>query len=180
MPFKNSTGPNARFASGDLAVRVFLAFIVVATTGCFRDPKVVTFKTQKTHPTITLSLVESTASDIVLRVTMANHASQNFPVLRWNLPQSGELTSVLFSVARDGSQVSYGGKMVKRRVSESDYLVLKPGEQAAATIGLSQGYDVSQKGTYTIRYHAWNQFQDEQKVPVLVEMASDEFTVVRK
>lgn len=153
---------------------------IVAATACFRGPDVVAFMTQKTHPKITLSLVESTADDIVLRVTMVNHDAKNFPVLRWNLPQDGELTSDLFSVARDGSQVSYRGKMVKRRVSDSDYLVLKPGEQAAAAIGLSQGYDVSQKGTYTIRYHAWNQFQDERKIPVLVEMSSDEFTVVKK
>lgn len=150
---------------------------IVASMGCFRGSNVVTFKT---HPKITLSLVESTADDIVLRVTMTNLDTKNFPMLRWNLPQSGELTSGLFSVVRDGSQVPYRGKMVKRSVSPGDYLVLKPGEQAAATIGLSQGYDVSQKGTYTIRYDAWNQFQDERKLPVLVEMSSDEFTVVKK
>lgn len=153
---------------------------IVAAMGCFRDANVMAFKTQKTHPKISLSLVERTADNILLRVTMANQGQKNFSVLKWNLPQDGDLTRDLFAVSCDGSPVSYKGKMVKRSVTDKDYLILKPGDQAATVIALAQGYDVKPKCTYIIRYHAWNQFSDETKVPVLVEMSSDELTVIRK
>jgi peptidyl-Lys metalloendopeptidase len=139
-----------------------LLLIVAATlSGYARDAHVVAFITAQTQPEITLAVVTNDGDDIVLRVTMVNRDSKVFPLLRWNLPGDGELTNALFELSRNGKPVPYRGKMVKRSVSEKDYLQLKPGEERSAMIALAQGYDTKPKGTYKIRYHAWNQYSRE-------------------
>lgn len=166
-----------------LWLRVLLLAGAATLSGCSRDSHVVAFITTKTHPEITLAVIQNNEDDIVLRMTMVNRDEKAFPLLRWNLPEDGELTNALFEVTRNGAPVPYRGKMVKRSVSDQDYLQIKPGEQRSATIALAQGYDVKPRGRYTIQYRAWNQYTrniPDKKLPVLVEMSSGVLTVVKR
>ena len=95
--------------------------------------------------------------DILVTVVLINQAAEPFPLLRWNLPADGRMTSSLFEVDRNGEQQEYVGEMVKRRVTRDDYLFLQPGKEYKTTVGLKQGYDVKANGEYKIRYRAWNQ-----------------------
>jgi hypothetical protein len=97
------------------------------------------------------------SSDILVQLTIVNRGTNPFPLLKWNLPNDGRLTTSLFEIERDGRVVEYKGVMVKRAVTAADYMDLAPGRKYRASISLAQGYDVSPKGRYSIQYKAWNQ-----------------------
>jgi hypothetical protein len=100
---------------------------------------------------------ELKSNDILVEVAVVNHGSNPFPLLRWNLPSDGRLTTNLFQVQRDGQVVEYKGLMVKRKVTAADFIELEPKREYRARISLAQGYDVNSKGRYSIQYRAWNQ-----------------------
>jgi hypothetical protein len=54
--------------------------------------------------------------------------------------------------------------MIKRAVSDTDYIPMEPGRVYASQIRLGQGYDVHPKGKYTIQYRAWNSSPDGKRV----------------
>jgi hypothetical protein len=122
--------------------------------------------------TIILASVKS--SDILVEVTIVNRGSSPFPLLRWNLPDDGRLTTNLFQVQRDGQVVEYKGLMVKRTVTPSDFVKLRPGREYRANMSLTQGYEVGPKGHYSIRYKASNQSLEGNEV---ISLASNVVTV---
>jgi peptidyl-Lys metalloendopeptidase len=81
------------------------------------------------------------------------------------------LTNSLFEITRDGKPVEYHGRMVKRQVTTSDYIRMKPGKYSA-TISLAQAYDVKPPGHYTVRYSVFNQ--------MTVPIDSNELVIERK
>ena len=96
-------------------------------------------------------------NDIVVELKVVNHDVDSFFLLKWNLPQDGNLTTKLFDVHRDDQTVEYRGPMVKRRVTQADFIDIKPGRESTAAVGLAQGYEVGPRGRYTIQYAAWNE-----------------------
>jgi hypothetical protein len=113
--------------------------------------------------------------DIRVEIALTNRSSTPFPLLKWNLPSNGELTSDLFEVERNGQSESYKGKLVKRRVTADDYIWLQPGKEYRTTINLQQGYDVRLPGRYEIAYRAWNQL----RTGGVVAIASPKITIER-
>jgi len=126
---------------------------------------------------VKVTLVKTTAEDIVVRVTVVNNGKKPFALLNWNLPEGGGLSAPLFVISRDGQPVRYHGKMVKRRVTSESYLRLKPGKEYAAEIPLAQAYDVKQPGKYKISYHAWNQTEPGVMPEDVLELTSRELLV---
>jgi hypothetical protein len=96
-------------------------------------------------------------NDIVVELKLVNRGLDSYPLLKWNFPQDGKLTTSLFEVHRNGQIVEYQGLMVKRRVTDADFLNIESGREYIATLGLAQGYEVSPSGRYTIQYTAWNE-----------------------
>jgi hypothetical protein len=117
--------------------------------------------------------VENKSRDLLVLVVMRNSGPSSFPLLKWNLPDDGNLTTNLFEVRRDGQRVEYRGLMVKRAVTNRDYMLLRPGQDYAARIGSAQGYDIGPKGHYTIQFRASNQSLDGSSVVELTSKVSE-------
>lgn len=90
--------------------------------------------------------------DVVVHVTLTNTSSVPQYILKWHTP-FGEIEESLFDVTRDGAKVAYEGMHAKRPApSAADYYVIQPGKSYKATVELSQMYNMSISGDYTIRY----------------------------
>ena len=86
--------------------------------------------------------------------TLTNTSSDGVYVLKWFTPLEG-IAGDIFRVERDGAELPYRGKLVKRGppISE-DYVWLEAGESVSAEVDLAEGYDFSQAGQYTIQFRS--------------------------
>jgi peptidyl-Lys metalloendopeptidase len=90
--------------------------------------------------------------DVVVHVTLTNTSSVPQYLLKWHTP-FGEIEESLFDVTRDGAKVAYEGMHAKRPApTAADYYVIQPGKSYKATVELSQMYNMSISGDYSIRY----------------------------
>jgi peptidyl-Lys metalloendopeptidase len=90
--------------------------------------------------------------DVVVHVTLTNTSAVPQYVLKWHTP-FGDIEESLFSVTRDGAPVPYEGMHVKRAApTAADYYVIQPGKSHKVTVELSQMYNMSISGDYSIRY----------------------------
>lgn len=95
-----------------------------------------------------------TAQPAELVFTLINAGDDAVQVLNWQTPFEG-IKAPMFDVARDGAEVAYRGRMLKRGApKKEDYFALKPGERKQAKIDLADGWDVSVPGNYTVTYAA--------------------------
>jgi len=92
--------------------------------------------------------------NIPLQVSISNPDKREIKILRWFTPIDG-IRGNLFSVTLNDSPVEYLGAVYKRAApTESDYLILKPGETIVNTVNLADYYDLSKSGNYQITYRA--------------------------
>jgi hypothetical protein len=86
--------------------------------------------------------------------TCTNTSSDGVHVLKWFTPLEG-IAGDIFRVERDGVELAYRGKLVKRGppISE-DYVWLEAGESVSAQVDMAEGYDFSQAGLYTIEFRS--------------------------
>ena len=92
--------------------------------------------------------------NVTVRLTISNTSSQPQMILKWHTAFS-EIEESLFEVTRDGVKVPYLGAHYKRGApSASDYYLLKPGASHTVRVELSDMYDMSITGDYTIGYSA--------------------------
>ncbi|MBM7116710.1 M35 family metallo-endopeptidase [Archangium primigenium] len=93
--------------------------------------------------------------EVALQLTFTNVSTHPVRLLRWYVPDAEGVKEGLFDVSRDGEPVAYLGPHAKRAVPEaSDYLVLAPGERLTGRAPLSDLYDLSASGEYTVRFAA--------------------------
>jgi heat shock protein HslJ len=86
--------------------------------------------------------------------TLTNTSSEGFYVLKWFTPLEG-IGGDIFRVERDGAELPYHGKLVKRGPPLSeDYVWLDAGQSVSAEVNLAEGYDFSQAGTYTVQFRS--------------------------
>ena len=91
--------------------------------------------------------------DVVVHVSIMNPTGSSIKMFKWLTPIVG-VDQPLFTVARDGKTVSYLGKFVKRAVpTENDYITILPGESLISDVNLSDYYDLSVSGSYTVTYN---------------------------
>jgi len=104
----------------------------------------------------TIETQESLATGAVVnaRFTLTNTSSEGFFVLKWFTPLEG-LAGDIFLVQRDGVELAYHGKLVKRAAPTSeDYVWIDAGKSVSAEIDLAEGYDFSQTGQYTVQFRS--------------------------
>ncbi len=90
---------------------------------------------------------------VELRFQLTNRTQQPLYVLKWRTPLEG-LMGKDFQVTRDGTEVAYQGRMVKRgNPTAESYVTLAPGASVDATVDLSQAYEMKQPGRYRIAFH---------------------------
>jgi len=93
-------------------------------------------------------------NDGSITVSITNITNENLEVLKWNTPFETTLKANVFTILQDGNTIPYSGMLVKRNhPSDSDYLLLAPGETKIATISLPKYYSITQRGNYEISYH---------------------------
>ncbi|WP_374349013.1 M35 family metallo-endopeptidase [Chitinimonas sp.] len=96
--------------------------------------------------------VASAAQDVEVALQYRNTGRETLYVYKWNLPGK-ELRDPLFEISRDGKPVRYVGPLYKRRSpTAEDLLEIAPGRSLATVVRLSDVYDMSRSGNYTIRY----------------------------
>jgi peptidyl-Lys metalloendopeptidase len=116
------------------------------TAACAKEPQM----TLRCELSIAKTLTAAQPAELTF--VLSNASAQAVQVLNWQTPFEG-LRAPMLAVERNGTALEYQGIMVKRGTPRAqDYLVMRPGEQHRATIDLSQGWDVTLAGTYTIRY----------------------------
>ena len=92
--------------------------------------------------------------NVTVRLTLTNTSSQPQMMLKWHTA-FGEIEESLFEVTRDGVKVPYLGAHYKRGAPKaSDYYLLKPGAAHTVRVELSDMYDMSITGQYTVSYRA--------------------------
>lgn len=104
---------------------------------------------------VSLSVDEAALSaqdDVAVTVTFINTSPEPMQLLKWYTGGEG-LQERLFEVTRDGEPVAYLGPIVKRAApGEADYITLAPGERLTRSVVLSDQYDLSEDGDYSVRY----------------------------
>jgi peptidyl-Lys metalloendopeptidase len=94
------------------------------------------------------------SDNVTVRLTLTNTSAQPQMILKWHTA-FGEIEESLFDVTRDGVKVPYLGAHYKRGAPKaSDYYLLKPGASHTVRVELSDMYDMSITGQYTVRYSA--------------------------
>lgn len=108
---------------------------------------------------ITASVAAEKASlgktdNVTVRLTITNTSAQPQMILKWHTA-FGEIEESLFKITRDGVDVPYLGAHYKRGApTASDYYLLKPGASHTVKVELSDMYDMSITGQYTVSYSA--------------------------
>jgi peptidyl-Lys metalloendopeptidase len=92
------------------------------------------------------------SDDVLVTVTLTNVSKSPVSLLKWHTPEDG-IKDALFSVTRDGAPVAYIGRHYKRGAPQvTDYVTLASGESLTRTVNLAHAYDLSQTGSYSLRY----------------------------
>ncbi len=95
-----------------------------------------------------------TGEAVTVKFTLTNTSSEGFFVLKWFTPLEG-LAGDIFQVQRDGADLSYRGKLVKRAPPTSeDYVWIDAGGSISAEVDLAEGYDFSQAGQYNLQFRS--------------------------
>jgi heat shock protein HslJ len=129
---------------------------IAATTASEEPTKSVTPEPQESVLTARIDVPTSLDSGETVKAvfTLTNISSDGFYVLKWFTPLEG-LAGDIFRVERDGAELPYRGKLVKRGppIAE-DYVWLEAGESVSAEVDLAEGYEFSQAGQYTIQFRS--------------------------
>jgi hypothetical protein len=106
---------------------------------------IATLQTQESLPT---------GAVVNVRFTLTNTSSEGLYVLKWFTPLEG-LAGDIFRVQRDGVDLAYRGKLIKRGppIAE-DYVWIDAGGSVSAEVDLAQGYDLSKAGQYTLQFRS--------------------------
>lgn len=81
---------------------------------------------------------------------MTNNGQRDYSVLKWRTPLDG-LRSDCLAVTRNGKEIQYDGIYMKRSIPGPDqFLLLASGQTVSSTFDVSEGYDMTKAGNYSI------------------------------
>jgi peptidyl-Lys metalloendopeptidase len=88
----------------------------------------------------------------ILKFTLTNNSNEKVSVLKFKTPLEG-IKDDMFWVKRQEEVAVYLGKMVKRSAPKpNDYLMLDPNESVSTDLDISEVYDVSKAGNYSVEF----------------------------
>jgi hypothetical protein len=83
---------------------------------------------------------------------LENLTHKDVYVLTWYTPFEG-LKGKIFKVTRDGAEIPYEGRMIKRgEPAHEDYLHIVAGGAASAVVDLNQAYKIDVPGEYHVEF----------------------------
>ena len=87
-----------------------------------------------------------------VRFELRNPGERPVYALKWNSPLETPWVGTILAVTREGTEIPYGGPMVKRGdPGRDDYVEIPAGGTVSATVDLGQAYDLAASGTYEVR-----------------------------
>lgn len=94
---------------------------------------------------------ESQISNTSLTFFLSNNTEADKKLLIWNTPIENPLSADIFSVQFDGKKLKYQGRMIKRGSPQPEHFrVVEVGETLESVVDLSNYYDMSVSGSYTV------------------------------
>lgn len=107
-----------------------------------------------------------TGDRVLVKVNISNPTNSQIKILKWFTPAMG-VEAPIFSITRDGKAVAYLGKLAKRMApTDADYITLPPGGSISSEVDLTEYYDLSASGNYSVQYNVasanlyrWDQSQ---------------------
>ena len=94
----------------------------------------------------------SSGESTQLKFTLVNESDIRLYLLRWYTPLEG-IAGEIFAVKRDGRLLPYRGLLASRMPpTPDDYVVLEAGASVSVAVDLSEGYDLSEPGKYTVKF----------------------------
>ncbi len=94
----------------------------------------------------------SSGESTQLRFTLINESDTPLHLLRWYTPLEG-IAGEIFTVKRDGNLLPYQGIIASRMPpTPDDYIALDAGASVSVVVDLSEGYDLSEPGEYTVKF----------------------------
>jgi peptidyl-Lys metalloendopeptidase len=132
------------------ATTVLAASIASVFAGAEAAPKI-----EKANPLRVAMLALDNGN---VEVTVTNTSRKTARIPTWQLP-SMEAESNLFAVSRNGEEIRYEGRMIKRGTpTAADFAILRPGQSHRVTLNLAEVYDLSKAGDYTVTFASPLQF----------------------
>lgn len=115
--------------------------------------------------------------------TMRNDSKQAVQVLKWQTPFFG-INHDLFDVNVGDMDSEYNGRWIKRGApTADDWMTLQPGESKSIDVDLSEAYDFSSTGQYSMKYAVdlaeTDDAHDNIGKPRIVNQRLESFPVVR-
>ena len=90
--------------------------------------------------------------DVFVRFALRNDSAQDLYVLSWQTPLRG-IREDIFEVTLNGKPVQYTGRHYKWATPQaSDFVRIPAGGTVSARVELSEAYEISRTGEYTVRY----------------------------
>jgi peptidyl-Lys metalloendopeptidase len=87
-----------------------------------------------------------------VEVLLTNTSRKTLRIPKWQLP-SAAADSNLFRISREGEEVRFHGRMIKRAApTMAEFAVLRPGQVHRSVVELGRMYDLSKPGLYTVTY----------------------------
>jgi hypothetical protein len=94
--------------------------------------------------------IESGDSQLVV-FYVTNNTTSDISMLTWSTPFEQTLSADMFLVTRDGKDMPYLGRKVKRsNPSASDYLIVPAGKKVESSMDIAKYYGLSEAGEYTV------------------------------
>lgn len=120
-------------------------------------------------------VISTNSSTVCATLAFINNGREPFAIETYHLCSTGKMEKELFEVTdREGDEVQYLGKTVKRRAPrEEDFVLVPPGGRVTSSIRLDRYYDLSKSGTYSARYSVIVSTPGEDD---LIELESEEVT----
>jgi hypothetical protein len=98
------------------------------------------------------SIAMGSGEPVTVHFAMVNRTDQELYLLKWLTPFEG-IAGEIFRVMRDGHPVPYHGILASRGdPSPESYLYIEPKGAIAIEVNLSEAYNFSQPGSYTIAF----------------------------
>lgn len=123
-----------------------------------------------------LKVIISRTDEVVAILVFRNRSDDAMALSQRILVSEGSLTWSAFQVTGPQGKIQYSGKTVKMSPAAESWQTIEPGKFFETTVILSNDYDFSSKGEYSIQYDALISVRDSDE---LLPLSSQVFSLVR-
>ncbi|KAL9964465.1 hypothetical protein ACROYT_G028111 [Oculina patagonica] len=114
-----------------------------------------------------------TTDKIECKFHLKNNGQQDYSVLKWRTPLDG-MTSNCLDVVRAKKEIPYDGIYINygTQPGPNQFVLVKAGQTVSSTIDVSEGYDMSKRGKYSVNVDTYLQYAvgsvSDMEVPIPV------------